>query len=142
MAQVDPKIASKAEDALRKLGAFLTPLVLKDFLFAYGDAIASGDTGAFWEAIDEFRVANPARFSAGAPNLMERNADGSLKYSQKEADAIAHAHAKALNYGNPKPASPPLIDLMARDEKGNLKFSAREADTAIENIIARMRRDG
>jgi len=141
MAQVDPKIASKAEDALRKLGAFLTPLVLKDFLFAHGDKIASGDTVAFWEAIDEFRVAHPERF-VQAPNLMERNADGSLKYSQKEADAIAHAHAKALNYGNPKPASPPLIDLMARDEKGNLKFSAREADAAIENIIARMRRDG
>jgi len=143
MAQVDPKIASKAEDALRKLGAFLTPLVLKDFLFVHGDKIASGDTGAFWEAIDEFRTAHPERFSSGVPNLpnlMERNADGKLRYSGKEAEAIVTAHSKALNYGKVQAALPQPVNLSERDDKGELKYSARQADAAIERVIAAMRR--
>lgn len=138
--KIDPQIARKAEEALFKLGSVMTPIVVKVFLNEHGDKIASGDSIAFWEAIDEFRTAHPERFSSGVPNLMERKADGSLRYSPAEADAIVAAHSKALNYGKVPSSPPELPDLMERDDKGDLKYTANQADAAIEGIIAAMRR--
>lgn len=138
MAEIDPKIQRTVEEKLILHKAFLVPITLKMFLREHGGKLVSDDPAPILDALEEFRIAHPERFNA--PNLMERKADGSLRYSQKEADEIVAAQSKALNYGTVKAAPAPLIDLMERDEKGKLKFSAAQADAAMEDVIARMRR--
>ena len=140
MTQIDPKIARKVEEKLFKQGAVMVPITAKMFLNEYGEKLVNDDAGPILEMIESFRENHPERFLSNVPNLMERKADGSLRYSQKEADEIVAAQSKALNYGTDKADQPQPIDLMERDERGNLKYTAKEADAAIERVIVAMRR--
>lgn len=133
--KVSTALERKAEEALFKLGAVMHLIVAKDFLGKFGEKIASGDNIAFWEAIDEYRVANPGKFVSNVPNLMERNSDGSLKISPKQAEAILDTLVSDMKLSKKQRGpAPDLVDLMERDENGKLKHTSKEADAMINAL--------
>ena len=134
---IDPKLQRKAEAELRKMGAVLVPIVLRMFVNEFGDKIASGNTEAFWEAIDEFRTSHGDKFSPtnAAPDLMTRNSRGNFVHSLSEGEQVAKSQLALLGQ---KPL--PVVDLMAKNEDGT--FKVKDVHATEESLLRHARSNG
>jgi hypothetical protein len=131
---MDPKIARKAEEALRKLGAVLAPLVARGFMFEHGEALAAG--GDFWEAIDAYRVAHPEKF--GRVDLSPEDREKSGEALVEAIERVATQNTKTLLRGLSDAKKPEPVDLTERRDDGSFRH---DLDRFEQDTLRQARRD-